>query len=97
MLWKNLVIGIAAAFLFNLGAGQAQAEEGQCTQLLTTICNGCHNSDRVCEKIGGPEKKWVGLLKWMVANGAELEDDEKTLLVNCMTEPYEEAKAFCGK
>lgn len=97
MLWKNLVIGLAAALLFSLGASQAQAEEGDCTQLLKTVCNDCHNSDRVCEKIGGTEKKWKALLSWMVANGAELEKEERTLLVNCMTEPFDEAKNFCKK
>lgn len=97
MILKNLAIGIALACLLSLGSGQARAAEGQCAELLGSVCIGCHDSERVCAKIGGPEKKWVGLLKWMIANGAELEEEDKTLLINCMTEPYAEAKAFCGK
>ena len=97
MLWKNLVLGIIVVLFSALGAVQASGAEGQCTQLLTTVCNDCHNTDRVCESMGGSEKKWKAILDWMISNGAELEDDEKSLLLNCLTEPFEEAKKACGK
>ena len=97
MLWKNLVLGIVVVLFSSLGAAQASGTEGQCTQLLTTVCNDCHNTDRVCDSMGGPEKKWKAILDWMISNGAELEEEEKTLLLNCLTEPFEEAKKACGK
>ena len=97
MLWKNLVLGIIVILFSALGAVQASETEGQCTKLLTTVCNDCHNTDRVCESMGGSEKKWKAILDWMISNGAELEDDEKSLLINCLTEPFEEAKKACGK
>jgi hypothetical protein len=97
MAGKNFGRVIAVVGLLWIGAGPAQAEDGQCAQLLRSVCNGCHDSARICAKIGGPEKKWLTLLDWMISNGAELEDEEKNLLANCMTEPFAEAKTFCGK
>ena len=97
MLWKNLALGIIVVLFSSLSAMQASGTEGQCTQLLNTVCNDCHNTDRVCDSMGGPEKKWKAILDWMISNGAELEEEEISLLLNCMTEPYEEAKKACGK
>jgi hypothetical protein len=97
MFWKNLVLGIVVVLFSALGAVQASGTEGQCAQLLTTVCNDCHNTDRVCASMGGPEKKWKAILDWMISNGAELEKEEKSLLLDCLTEPYDEAKKACGK
>ena len=97
MIWKNLVLAAILVTPIALGATQVSWAEGQCTKLLNTVCNDCHNTDRVCESMGGPEKKWKAIIDWMISNGAELEDDEKSLLVNCLTEPFEEAKKACGK
>ena len=97
MWWKNLVLGIIVVVFSALGAIQASGTEGQCTQLLNTVCNDCHNTDRVCDSMGGSEKKWKAILDLMIISGADLEKDEKTLLLNCLTEPFEEAKKACGK
>lgn len=97
MVWKNAFLGIVVVLFSALGAVQTSGAEGQCTQLLNTVCNDCHNTDRVCESMGGPEKKWKAILDWMISNGAELEDEEKGLLLDCLTEPYDEAKKACGK
>lgn len=97
-MWRqNLVLVIVVVVFSSLGVVQASGTEGQCTQLLNTVCNDCHNTDRVCDSMGGSEKKWKAILDWMISNGAELEKDEKTLLLNCLTEPFEEAKKACGK
>ena len=79
------------------GVLSSYAQEGECAKLLTTVCNDCHNTDRVCNSMGGSEKKWKAILDWMISNGAELEKEEVTLLGNCLTEPYEEAKKACNK
>ncbi len=97
MAWKNFVLGTVLVLFSALGAGQAAGTEGQCTQLFSTVCNGCHNTDRVCDSMGGSEEKWQAILDWMISNGAELDKEEIALLINCLTEPYEEAKKACGK
>ena len=96
MFWKNIFL-VAVIVLFSaIGITKANAE-GQCKELLTTVCNDCHNTDRVCESMGGTEKKWKAIIDWMISNGAELEDDQRTLMINCLMEPYDEAKAVCSK
>ena len=96
MFWKNIfLVGVIVLFSA-IGITKANAE-GQCKELLTTVCNDCHNTDRVCESMGGTEKKWKAIIDWMISNGAEMSDDQRTLMINCLMEPYEEAKAVCGK
>lgn len=68
-----------------------------CEESINTVCIGCHNADRVCESLGLSEKTWKGLLEWMVANGAELEEDELEALEKCLSAPSAGAKAACGK
>jgi hypothetical protein len=98
MFRKNVVaVVVVVAISIFAGVLISSAQEGQCTKLLTTVCNDCHNTDRVCDSMGGPEKKWKAILDWMISNGAELEEEEIALLLDCMTEPYEEAKKACGK
>lgn len=97
MLLRNIVLALIVVLFSASGVMQASGSEGQCSQLLTTVCNNCHNTDRVCGSMGGSEKKWKAILDWMNANGAELEDEEFSLLLNCLTEPFEEAKKACGK
>ena len=73
MAWKNFVLGTVLVLFSALGAGQAAGTQGQCTQLFSTVCNGCHNTDRVCDSMGGSEEKWQAILDWMISNGAELD------------------------
>jgi hypothetical protein len=47
--------------------------------------------------LGATEKQWQSLIKWMIANGADLEKDEVDLLVSCLSEPADEAKKTCGR
>ncbi len=68
-----------------------------CEESTNTVCIGCHNADRVCENLGASEKTWKDILEWMVANGAELEEDELEELIKCFSEPSAGAKAACGK
>ena len=68
-----------------------------CEENINTVCIGCHNADQVCESLGASEKTWKDILEWMVANGAELEEDEVEALVKCFSEPSAGAKAACGK
>ena len=97
MVMKNVVLVAIIVLFAALGTVHADSNEGKCTKLLNTICNDCHNTDRVCNSLGGTQKKWKALVEWMISNGAELEDDEKELIINCLVEPYDEAKKACNK
>lgn len=97
MVWKSAGFG---ALLLGAGivvsAAPATAA-GPCKEVLQKVCIGCHESDRFCGRLGGSEKEWRGLLKLMVANGAELEKDEVAPLAACLSGPAEEARQVCGR
>ena len=93
---RILVSGVMVLLIWLAAAGSARAE-GQCAALMNSVCLGCHDRDKFCDRLGPTEKQWQSLMKWMIANGAELEEDEVKLLVGCLSEPSEEAKKACGK
>ena len=97
MVSRNIILVLIIIMLSSLGTVQAASNGAKCNKLLETVCNDCHNTDRVCDAIGGTQKKWKALIDWMISNGAELEDDEKVLLIDCLSEPFDEAKKACGK
>lgn len=98
MLRRNLVLGLTVVLLAAPGIAHGSGTEGgQCTQLLNTVCNQCHSTDRVCDAMGNPEMKWESILDWMISNGAELKKAERDLLVNCLNEPFYETQKACGK
>lgn len=73
------------------------AVAGQCGEVLEKVCIGCHQSDKFCARLGASEKEWRGVLKLMVANGAELEEEEVAPLVACLSEPAAGARALCDR
>ncbi len=77
-------------------AGSVRAED-QCTVLINSVCLGCHDRDRFCARLGSTEKQWQALIKWMIANGADLKEDQAKQLAGCLSEPTEEARKACGK
>jgi hypothetical protein len=85
----TLLIGVAAS-------GSARAQ-GQCAALMNTVCLGCHTRDRFCERLGSTEKQWQSLIKWMITNGADLDEEQVKLLAGCLSGPTEEAMKVCGK
>ena len=94
----KLLLATAVAMLPAILASPAPIRaEGQCAKLMNSICLGCHNQDKFCERLGATEKQWQSLIKWMIANGADLEKDEVDLLVSCLSEPADEAKKTCGR
>jgi cytochrome c5 len=96
MFWRNIFLVTVIVLFSAIGTTRANTD-GECKKLLTTVCNDCHNTDRVCESMGGTEKKWKAIIDWMISNGAELSDDQQTLMINCLMEPYDEAKSICTK
>lgn len=95
MFWNNFSLGVPVIIggIFLPVAGVS----GQCGEMLEKVCIGCHQSDKFCARLGASEKEWRGVLKLMVANGAELEKDEVAPLVACLSEPAAWAKAVCGR
>lgn len=66
-----------------------------CVENFNSLCIGCHNTDRVCEKLGSSENEWAGILKWMVDMGAEIESDDITAMSQCFSAPSPGVKAAC--
>lgn len=95
MVWKYFSLGalVIIGGIVLPDAGVA----GQCGEVLEKVCIGCHQSDKFCARLGASEKEWRGVIKLMVANGAELEKEEVTPLVACLSEPTAGARAVCGR
>lgn len=97
MVWKYSGLGalllLAAVSVSPVPASAA----GQCGEVLEKICIGCHQRDRFCTRLGVPEKEWQGLLKLMIAYGAELGKEEVGPLAACLSEPADVARVVCGK
>ena len=82
------------------------ADAGEsCTQLLTKRCETCHYMTRVCQKVdkernkkswfGGSAGSWKRTIKNMVKQGAQLNEDEEKILVDCLSQPFAEVLALC--
>lgn len=89
------IYGVMVPLLWAV-AGPVRAA-GQCAELMNTVCLGCHTRDKFCERLGSTEKQWQSLIKWMIANGADLKEDQAKLLAGCLSGPAEEAKEFCSQ
>lgn len=101
ILWCILFASVTLVLLL---PGSVAAEEG-CTQLLTKRCATCHYLTRVCQKVerernkkswfGGSAGTWKRTVKNMVKLGAQLNDSEETLLVECLSKPASEVLGLC--
>jgi|GEM_PF-5777674 len=96
MITRFLIYGAVVLLIWVAPSGSARAE-GQCTALMNTVCLGCHTRDRFCERLGSTEIQWQSLIKWMITNGADLDEEQVKLLVGCLGGPTEEAMKVCGK
>lgn len=67
----------------------------ECVKVFESNCAECHDIDRGCELLGQPEKEWKALFDFMEEMGADLPDDEKNLLINCLSQPDEAVKKTC--
>lgn len=82
-----------------MAAGFAKATTAQapsCTDLLLKKCEECHYLSRVCQKLGQKSKwKWKRTMKAMIRHGAKINQDEQELLIDCLTDNGDAAKAAC--
>lgn len=97
MVWKYSGLGALLVMAGVIVSPVAAGATGSCGELLEKVCIGCHQSDRFCTRLGVPEKEWRGLLKLMIANGAELDKEDVGPLAICLSEASAEAKKVCGK
>lgn len=100
-------LGIAFLGSLTVGLLLSSSVMGQedCIQLLTKRCETCHYLTRVCEKVdkernkkswfGGSEGTWKRTVKNMVKQGAQLNDAEEIILVNCLSKPTPEVLGLC--
>lgn len=95
MVGKYFAFGSLLLLGFIVAPGLVDAA-GPCEEVLAKVCIGCHQSDKFCTRLGASEKEWRGVLKLMVANGAELEKEEVAPLAACLSGPAAGALAVCG-
>lgn len=83
------VVGIAAA---------QNDVKPTCVELLQLRCQECHYLNRVCKQVGERSKRgWKATLKRMVnRRGAEVSEDEKKILLDCLATPAPDIKKECG-
>lgn len=61
------------------------ADGGKCSPLLTGACTACHNTTRICEKLGKKSKsRWQRTVDRMIERGAKLTAEEETTLLDCL-------------
>jgi hypothetical protein len=97
MMKKSLILIGAVAWIF-LGcqAFSAMPDETACKNLVIDSCTGCHGKERACDNLGKSKESWRSLIKFMIANGAELNDERLEQLSDCMSIPSLGAKAACA-
>lgn len=78
------------------GQSSATGAGNSCTALLTTKCTECHNTTRICEKLGKKSKsRWQRTIKRMTERGAKLSGEEADTLLNCLDSNIKELQAQC--
>ena len=102
---QYFIIVPLAGILFLFFSMPASAQEN-CIQLLTNRCETCHYMTRTCQKVdrernkkswfgGGAAGTWKRTIKNMVKQGARLNKEEETILVECLSKPTAEVLSLC--
>ena len=66
-------------------ASTPDGDASPCSTLLETACTECHNTTRVCEKLGKKSKsRWQRTLTRMIERGAKLSADDEAVLLDCL-------------
>ena len=81
--------------LFSVYTLSASAEDNKCAKLFNSNCAACHDLDRGCKRIGQSPKDWLELFKFMEEMGADIPEDEQTVLLDCFNKPDEGIKEKC--
>ncbi len=93
---KNfLLLILVVSFLFIINALSVSAQDDKCAPLFNSNCAECHELERGCELLGQSQKEWKELFEFMEDMGADIPDDEKTLLLDCLNKPDDGIKTTC--
>ena len=93
---KNLLLAILVIFLlFIANALSISAEDNNCAKVFTSNCQECHELERGCEQLGKSQEDWKELFEFMEGMGADIPDDEQTLLLDCLSKQDDGIKAEC--
>jgi len=69
---------------------------GQCDALLTAKCVACHNTTRICDKLGKKSKaRWQRTIERMTERGAKVNPEEAASLLRCLDSGTTELQASC--
>jgi hypothetical protein len=96
---------VASLMLLSLCLSSPVAALESCTQLVLNRCKKCHYITRMCAKIDrernkkswfGSKGTWNQTITSMIKNGAQLNDEEGNILVECLSKPAAEILSLCG-
>jgi len=79
-----------------LAANPAAFAADNCAELLPSKCTGCHNMNRVCQKVGKKsEKRWLRTIKRMEKHGSQLSGSEENVILTCLANPGSGTLQLC--
>lgn len=93
---RSAIAALAGLIILGWLTAPAIAGDPSCKDLVIDSCTGCHGKERACANLGKSKKSWRSLIKFMISNGADLDDDEIEQLSDCMSEPAAGAVAACS-
>ncbi|MFP5221787.1 MAG: hypothetical protein ACLGSA_05805 [Acidobacteriota bacterium] len=66
------------------------------SQVVTTVCTKCHNTNRICVNLGVMDKAgWDTTVTRMIGKGAALSPAQKPVLVDWLSTREPKAKPVC--
>lgn len=79
-------------------AAESTSAKISCDQLVSNKCLNCHSETRICYRVkkGKTARYWKKTVKYMIRNGASINEIESKDLVTCLSSPDKEVFAFCG-
>ena len=90
-----LICGVSAVFFVT--SLSVFADDTKCAKVFEMNCGECHEIERGCELLGQSTKEWVELFAFMKDMGADIPEDELTLLSECLVKPGEAVKKVCER
>ena len=97
MLKNFFVLIFVASTVFFVTSLSVFADDNKCAQVFEMNCAECHDIDRGCELLGQSKEEWIKLFEFMKEMGADIPDDELTLMAECLVKPGEAVKNVCPK
>lgn len=97
MLKNFSLLILAISLLFIVNALSVSAKDNSCAKVFSSNCAECHEIDRGCELLGQSQKEWKELFEFMEDMGADIPDDEKKLLLDCLNKQDDGIKTTCAQ